>query len=357
MHPGPFPRRRDHPFRIGEVPALDRDLRLLAFATAQRKNAAHERHRAQLDAVDEILAAPMDRVPDLEQVVTLPGNPEVDDRVGVEAIVVGVGDLVPLVVEKCEGRLEPARDGIGQVRNQLPRGDGCDEVLTLAGVDQEAIHVSRQDLAVQDDRRPRVDRSALPVVVGLGLEHLRQLPDLEPHRIREPRRRLDPDLTHAGRCLRLHRDPEPDRLGNGGIQLALGVVEPPAVGREILRAHPLAARLLREGVELRPEGHQGLLVPTLRRRLLRVPQFPELHRQIVELPLRQGLDVPDDLRPQAATRDLHAGGAVQELAPDRDLEGRPLPAARGIDVSDVGPVLTTGSGSPRGHHGQQEHPR
>ena len=134
-----------------EVPTSQLDGSRCARPPAQRENAGHEGHLAQGDAVHEVLTPAVDGVLDFQDVIAVLGDLVVDDRVGVEAEVVGIGQLVAPGVQELEGGLEPARDGVGQVGNQPPRADGGDQARALGGLEAEAVHVAGHDLSVHDD--------------------------------------------------------------------------------------------------------------------------------------------------------------------------------------------------------------
>ena len=60
-----------------------------------------------------------------------------------EAVVVGVGHLLPVGVESVEGGLEPAGHGVGQVRDQLARAlTRDDQPLPLRRLEAVAVHVA-----------------------------------------------------------------------------------------------------------------------------------------------------------------------------------------------------------------------
>src|SRR5208283_4753099 len=120
-----------HQANIGQVPAGDADGRAATRPAAQGKDAGDEGQFAEGDAVDEILAAAIDGVVDLEGVVAIGGDLVIEDRVLVEAVVVGGGDLFAGGIAQADGGLEPAGDGVGDVRNQFAGAHRNHQAQTL----------------------------------------------------------------------------------------------------------------------------------------------------------------------------------------------------------------------------------
>ena len=74
----------------GEIPASEFDGGLGARRAAQREDAGHIRQLTQGDAIDKILAATVDGIPDLDDVFAVLGDFIVQDWVRVEQVMVGV---------------------------------------------------------------------------------------------------------------------------------------------------------------------------------------------------------------------------------------------------------------------------
>ena len=147
---------------LGQVPALELDGGLRAGPAAQREDARHERQLAHGDAVDEVLAAAVDGVLDLDHVLAVLRDLVVEDRIGMEAEVVVIGQLLALGVVERQGGLEPAGHGVGQVGDQLPCAGGHDQALALAGLEAIPVHAAGHDLAVDDDRQRDTSSRARP---------------------------------------------------------------------------------------------------------------------------------------------------------------------------------------------------
>ena len=97
------------------------------------------------DAIHEIRPAAVDRVLDLDDVLPVFGDLEEQDRIGMETIVVVVGQLFSLGVVERQRGLEPAGHGVGQVGDQLPRAGGDDQSLALAGLEAVAVGVAGRE--------------------------------------------------------------------------------------------------------------------------------------------------------------------------------------------------------------------
>ena len=199
-----------------------------AGLAAQREHPAHERQLAGRQAVDEILAAAVDGVVYHDQVLAVLGHLESQHRVGMEAKVVDESQLVALGVVDRQHRLEPTGHGVGQIRDQLSGGQGEDELLPLLGGEVVAINVARHDLTVGDRRQ----RDARHLGSGgcralLLFAELRQLTDVKDQRVREPGRRLEPQLPRTRFSVVGDRHADRYRLGDGrrGRVLRLAIAE------------------------------------------------------------------------------------------------------------------------------------
>ena len=137
-----------------------------------------------------------------------------EDRVGVEQVMVGVRQFMALGVVKGQSRLEPAGDGVGKIGDQFPRRGGDDQLQPFAGLEPVAVHAAGQDLAVDDGRQGDVHlggRNGFLLIVesqlpegcrvrdgfGLPLGELRQLTDAKAERVRQPGRRCESNLPFA----------------------------------------------------------------------------------------------------------------------------------------------------------------
>ena len=76
-----------------------------------------------------------------------------EDRVGVEEIMVGVLQFIAFGVVKGQSRLEPAGDRVCQIRDQLSRLGHDDQLQPFAGLKPIPVHAAGQDLAVDDGRQ------------------------------------------------------------------------------------------------------------------------------------------------------------------------------------------------------------
>ena len=137
----------------GRFQPLSSDGGLGAGRAAQREDAGHIRQLAQGDAIDEILAATVDGIPDLDHVFAVLGDFIMQDRVGVEQVMVGVLQFMALGVVKRQGGLEPAGHGVGKIGDQFPRRGHDHQPHPLAGLKPIAVHAAGQDLAVNDGRQ------------------------------------------------------------------------------------------------------------------------------------------------------------------------------------------------------------
>ena len=125
-----------------------------------------------------------------------PGHLVVEDRVGVEAEVVGVRHLVALGVVEGQGGLEPAGHGVGQVGHQVRRALAAMTSRWPCGpVKRNRSTLAGQDLAVDHDRQRDGHLAARPLLRGVGsgavldvhrLRELGQLADAEHQRIGQP---------------------------------------------------------------------------------------------------------------------------------------------------------------------------
>ncbi len=138
---------------VGQIPTLQLDGGRRAGRAAQREDAGHERQLAHGDAIDEILAAAVERVVDRQHVLAVLRDLEEDHRVGLEAVVVAIRHFLPLRVVERQHRLEPAGHGVGNVGDQLPRLDAGHQALALAGLEAIAVHAAERDLAVHRARQ------------------------------------------------------------------------------------------------------------------------------------------------------------------------------------------------------------
>ena len=92
-----------------QVAADQLDRGLLAGRAAQRENGGDVGQLAERDAVDEILAAAVERVADFQRVLPGLGNLAVEGRIGAEAVVVAVGQFVSPRNRESPRRLETSR--------------------------------------------------------------------------------------------------------------------------------------------------------------------------------------------------------------------------------------------------------
>ena len=126
----------------GQVPARHLDFGLRARRTAERKDARDKRHFARRDAIDKILAPAINRIPDLEHVFAVLGHFIEENRVGMETVMVGVGDFISLRVVNGDGGLKPAGDRVGQIGHQFAGGGGDDQLLPFVRLEAVTVHAA-----------------------------------------------------------------------------------------------------------------------------------------------------------------------------------------------------------------------
>ena len=132
-----------------QIPAANRDGGLRAGRAAQRKDAGHKRQFADGDAINEILAATVQRVLGFRARTRRPWRFGSRAPGRDETVVVGIVQFLALGVVQRHRGLEPAGHGVGQIRNQRPRAGRDDQLLALARREPVLVHTALQDLAVQ----------------------------------------------------------------------------------------------------------------------------------------------------------------------------------------------------------------
>ena len=132
---------------LRQVPAADRRHRGGSGLPAEREELRDERLLADGDAIDEVLAAAIDRVADFQLVFPVRRDREEEDRVGIEEVMVRAGQLPALGVVQGDHGLEPAGDGVGHVGNQVARLRLDDEALSAPRAEADPVHFSREGSA------------------------------------------------------------------------------------------------------------------------------------------------------------------------------------------------------------------
>ena len=328
----------------------------VAGRAAQREDTGQEGNLAHGQAIHEILAATIDRIANLDRVLAVLGRFVEQHRVGMEEIMVGIGQfMAPGVVER-QGGLKPAGHGVGDIRNQFLRGGGDDQALTLAGLEAIAVHLAGHDLAVDHRRQRDLDRrgggrgpwlvavsrrlGGLRVGQGRDFRHdLGKLADLEGQRVGESPLRLEADFPTARLGVGRHDNLQHDRFGRGRN------------GRPAQGLGQLLARGGHEHFVFRgPFGPGGRFGFSLRagrggvvgRGGLLFLQLLEFLLQVARLAGPDGLEVVDHLGLHAAAGNRGRGGAVEILAADEHHQRRTLPAAGGKDVTGMRRLLLLG---------------
>ncbi len=210
-----------------QVPARQLDGGLSPGGAAQRKDAGDERNLADGDAIHEIRTAAVDGVLDLDHVLPVLRDLEEEDRIGMEVVVVVVGQLVPVGIVQRQRGLEPAGHGVGQVGDQFPRAGGDDQPLALSGLEAVAVRVAGREPLGLPVYVVRLAGNDLPV------DHGRQ---------RNIRRHLGREAERAWEVLRFRDEPrlllaelgqpahaEPDRVRQSPRRLRLSFPAGPAL--------------------------------------------------------------------------------------------------------------------------------
>ena len=74
-----------------------------------------------------------------------------DDGIGIEAVIIGKSELsAPGVVKRDDG-LEPARHRIGKIGDKVACLQRDNELFTFLCMEDELIHLSREDAPIQGD--------------------------------------------------------------------------------------------------------------------------------------------------------------------------------------------------------------
>ena len=294
---------------------------LLTGSAAQREDAGDEREFADGDAIHEIRPAAVDGVLDFDHVRPVRRDLEHEDRIGMEAVVVAKGQLPALGVVQRQRGLEPAGDGVGQVRDQFPSGGGDDQRLALprleavavriagreSAAETQGVRLARDDLPVDDGRQRDVrrgrggeaDRDVVVLNVGdqfrLLLAEFGQPAHAEAERVRHAAGRFQPHLPRTRLGVGADRDLQLDGFADGRVRL------PPQLGGHV--AGELAADLRHL-----PAGGEFLLV-------LRQLREPVAHR--ADIHLRHGFDAFDLPGFDAGAGEGDAADVVQDTGRPR----------------------------------------
>ena len=215
---GPFAFGIHRHLAHGEVPARELDGGFGAGAAAQREGAGHKRQFADGDAIHEILAPPIEGVPDLDGVFAVLGDGIVKDGIGMEAVVVVIRQFIAVGIVKRQNGLKPAGNRVGQIGDQFARAGRNHQLLTLMRLEPVPVGLAGGERLARPrlgTRQARLDPSVyrgrqrdahvggrladlhLSRLIGVRLNHadgfllreFRQLADAEDQRIRQPLRR------------------------------------------------------------------------------------------------------------------------------------------------------------------------
>ena len=202
---------------LRQVGAEEFHVDLGAAPSADGPDVRDERHGPDGEAIDEVAPAAEDGVADLDHVLAVGGHLEHQDRVGVEAEVVDVGDVAALGVVQGEDGLEPSGDAVGDEGQDVLGLDAQDERLAGLGGEAEEVFVGVEDLAVGQRGQGGQGLGLAEFGVGLLLGDLRHLADEEPPAVRGAAGRDEAEVAVAGRGVGGdgHRD------GGGVLGLAL----------------------------------------------------------------------------------------------------------------------------------------
>ncbi len=133
-----------------QIPTGELERGALAAGGAEGIDARDEGQFTDGDAVDEVFAAPVDRILDFNGIGAVGGDVVTQDGVGVEAVVVGVSELTALSVVDGERGLKPTRHGVGEIRNEGAGVRDHHDALAFFRGEAEAVDFAGEDLAVYD---------------------------------------------------------------------------------------------------------------------------------------------------------------------------------------------------------------
>ena len=243
-----------------EIPTVHFGRQRRPRLASQRKEARHKRQFPDADAIYEILSPAVDAVVDCEHIFAVLGHFKQDGRVGLEPVIVVIRRLFPARVVEHEHGLEPAGNGVGNIREQLPGQGGEDQPLAFAGREAVAVRLAGGDLPV-DGARHRdsiFDLGGRPSAEGLFLlaEHLfrgrghgfpgilRQLTHMEREWIGDTLGRGQPEFPLARLGVGRNRDLEDDQAGDRIAGRRLHVFARPLLelGEQLLGAAILVRR-------------------------------------------------------------------------------------------------------------------
>lgn len=231
----------------GEVPSGELEGGRFAAAGAERKNPRDKREFANRHAIDEILPAAENGILDFEHVAAVGRNDVAQHGVGVETVVVGVGDLAAGGVAQAERGLKPAGRGVGEIGEEGAGAGDHDDALAFARGKADAVDFAGEDLAVHDRGQGKVHGRLAPRVARVrfavwpwrsgagdgdlhGLAEFRELADGKHHRVGEPDGGAESQLAFAGRGARGQGHLERDGFGEYGA-------DPPVAAGGELDAH------------------------------------------------------------------------------------------------------------------------
>ena len=119
----------------------------------QREHLSDERQLSDGDAIDEIGPAAVDRVVNFQDVFAIMRDVEEEDRIRVETVVIGRGQFRAVRFGHGHQGLEPAGDGVGEIRDQMAGLRHDEQFLASARLKMEAVRLPAKDLAIQHHGR------------------------------------------------------------------------------------------------------------------------------------------------------------------------------------------------------------
>lgn len=177
---------------------------------------------ADVQPIEEIAAAAVDEIPDLDGKIAVFGGGEIDERIAAE-IVAGVGELLSLRIVKLQGAVELAVEPPGPAVN--------DDALPLLGGEDVEIDIGAAvHLAIDDDGEAHPLRLA-QLVVRLLFLNFRQIADDESAEIGQPQGSDDANVIGAERNVLGDGDLEFAWPGGLGAKAGMAEVESGGIGQ------------------------------------------------------------------------------------------------------------------------------
>ena len=221
--------------RLRQVPSRDRDSLLHVLANTQGKGGLDKRYLANCDPVYEVVPSTVDGIPNLQFVYPAGGDLVGNEWIRVAPVVVVPGNLLSSGTVECHDRLEPARHGVGEIRNKAPGLQAYHQLLADGSLQTNAVGIPRCYLAVEQQRRLHYGRrfaARKPV-----LAHLPKSSNLETYRVAQPLAGQYPELTVSDRSILVDKDLQEDLLRNLRVWLLLRVEEPGTKAGQFFPTH------------------------------------------------------------------------------------------------------------------------